>query len=80
MGLNLAASVKAPQAWLGAPAPKCGGEVTPVPIPNTEVKPSSADGTALVTGWESRSLPDKIERPGETHPGFRVLPLPGSGA
>ncbi len=31
---------------------------TPVPIPNTEVKPSSADGTALVTVWESRSLPE----------------------
>ena len=33
------------------------GGATPVPIPNTEVKPSSAHGTALVTGWESRSLP-----------------------
>ena len=31
--------------------------VTPVPIPNTEVKPSTADGTARVTAWESRSLP-----------------------
>ena len=30
---------------------------TPVPIPNTEVKPASADGTALETGWESRSSP-----------------------
>src|SRR5712691_8969406 len=30
---------------------------TPGPIPNPEVKPSSADGTALVTGWESRSPP-----------------------
>ena len=29
--------------------------VTPVPIPNTEVKPLRADGTALVTVWESRS-------------------------
>ena len=28
---------------------------TPVPIPNTEVKPLRADGTALVTVWESRS-------------------------
>ena len=33
------------------------GGVTPVPIPNTEVKPSRADGTAWVTVWESRSLP-----------------------
>ena len=30
--------------------------VPPVPIPNTEVKPFSADGTAF--WWESRSLPD----------------------
>ena len=33
---------------------------TPVPIPNTEVKPPSADGTALATVWESRSLPGSI--------------------
>ena len=31
--------------------------VTPVPIPNTEVKPDTADGTARETVWESRSLP-----------------------
>ncbi len=31
--------------------------VTPVPIPNTVVKPVRADGTALATGRESRSLP-----------------------
>ena len=30
---------------------------TPVPIPNTEVKPFFADGTAMETLWESRSLP-----------------------
>ncbi len=30
---------------------------TPVPIPNTEVKPFYADGTAWVTVWESRSSP-----------------------
>ncbi len=30
---------------------------TPVPIPNTEVKLFSADGTAWVTVWESRTLP-----------------------
>jgi hypothetical protein len=33
-----------------------GGE-PPVPIPNTEVKPSSADGTKGETPWESRTLP-----------------------
>jgi hypothetical protein len=31
--------------------------VTPVPIPNTEVKPLSPDGTALATVWESRTSP-----------------------
>jgi hypothetical protein len=30
---------------------------TPVPIPNTEVKPFSADGTAREAVWESRSPP-----------------------
>ena len=30
---------------------------TPVPIPNTMVKPQAADGTALETMWESRWLP-----------------------
>ena len=32
--------------------------VTPVPIPNTMVKPGTADGTALETVWESRRLPE----------------------
>ena len=40
-----------------------GRRVTPVPISNTEVKPSSADGTALETGWESRTLPGVILSP-----------------
>jgi hypothetical protein len=31
--------------------------VTPVPIPNTEVKPVGADGTARETAWESRKSP-----------------------
>ena len=31
--------------------------VTPVPIPNTEVKPVGADGTARETVWESRKSP-----------------------
>jgi hypothetical protein len=42
-------------------APKLAGEhtarVTPVPIPNTEVKPRRADGTARVSVWEIRSSP-----------------------
>jgi hypothetical protein len=32
--------------------------VTPVPIPNTEVKPRRADDTARVTVWERRSSPE----------------------
>ncbi len=36
--------------------------VTPVPIPNTEVKPATADGTACVGAWESRSLPGIYQR------------------
>src|SRR5665648_987895 len=31
---------------------------TPGSIPNPEAKPFSADGTALVTVWESRTPPD----------------------
>jgi hypothetical protein len=33
-----------------------GGGETPVPIPNTAVKPSCADGTAVYP-WKSRTLP-----------------------
>ncbi len=33
------------------------GGATPDPIPNSEVKSSSADGTAGVTLWESRTSP-----------------------
>ena len=34
-----------------------GGGVPRVPIPNTTVKPSSADGTWTEGSWESRTLP-----------------------
>ena len=37
-----------------------GVEDPPVPIPNTEVKLNSAEGTWLDTAWEIRSLPDFI--------------------
>src|SRR4030066_2432181 len=40
-----------------------GGEATPVPIPNTAVKLSSADGTAGLPPWESRSPPNFILGP-----------------
>ena len=36
--------------------------VTPVPIPNTEVKPVGADGTARETAWESRKSPGLIRK------------------
>ena len=39
------------------------GEETHVPIPNTDVKLSSADGTAWVTVWESKTLPGIFLRP-----------------
>src|SRR5579862_8838582 len=42
---------------------------TPGPIPNPEAKPCSADGTALVTGWESRTPPDIFSK---GHPITRV--------
>ena len=48
-------------SWNTPKLPISGGNnegVTPVPIPNTEVKPFSADGTWLVTARESRSPPD----------------------
>ena len=35
---------------------------TPVPIPNTEVKSFSADGTARAAVWESRTRPDSYSR------------------
>src|SRR6266540_5646918 len=58
-----------------------GGE-TPVPIPNTEVKPSSTDGTALETGWESRPppcfAPDKAPF-GLAKRGFFLTPRNGAG-
>ena len=45
--------------------------VTPVPIPNTEVKPRRADDTARVTVWERRSLPGLIKTKGRCPNGCR---------
>ena len=39
-----------------------GDRVTPVPIPNTEVKPVSADGTWGEIPWESRTSPDFVNK------------------
>src|SRR5262245_8941916 len=41
--------------------------VTPVPIPNTEVKPDTADGTVWETVWESRSLPAVFTKKARCH-------------
>ena len=37
-----------------------GERVTPVPIPNTEVKPFCADGTWREASWESRTSPELL--------------------
>src|SRR5215213_3685262 len=47
-------------AGRGPVSPPFGGHsegVTPLPIPNREVKPLSADGTWPARAWESRSPP-----------------------
>src|SRR3982750_1911425 len=54
-------------------APRFGGHSggdTPGSIPNPEVKPSSADGTALETGWESRSPPGHLRNEAASRGGF----------
>ncbi len=52
------------------------GGVTPVPISNTEVKPSRADGTPRETARESRSLPDLFApAPGNRCGGFFFWPF-----
>ena len=38
------------------------GEGPPVPIPNTEVKLTSAENTCLATDWEDRSMPTQKTR------------------
>src|SRR4051794_14394182 len=39
-----------------------GERETPGNIPNPEAKPLSADGTALETGWESRTPPNNTSK------------------
>ena len=43
---------------------------TPVPIPNTVVKPHSVDGTAALQLWESRTLPDLNSKPASFEAGL----------
>ena len=45
---------------------------TPVPIPNTLVKPQTADGTMLETIWESRWLPDPFKEGSQRYLGIRI--------
>src|SRR3712207_5410536 len=48
---------------------------TPLPIPNREVKPYSADGTWLARAWESRSPPVYLDsRPPGRLSSFRRRP------
>src|ERR1700704_6075203 len=49
------------------------GGVTPVPIPNTAVKPASADGTWGESPWESRTPPVSLERAPRKGGSFFVL-------
>src|SRR5262245_24865639 len=57
-----------------------GGGVTPLPIPNREVKPSSADGTARETGWESWTPPSISQREPRCLSGSGVFVFRGLGA
>ena len=52
----------------------CVERATPVPIPNTEVKPLGADGTARATAWESRKPPGLFKKARERNlAGFFVV-------
>ena len=53
-----------------------GGRETPGPIPNPEVKPSSADGTARGSVWESRKPPDHTPSPAGTREPHQGPPPP----
>ena len=48
------------------------GEGPPVPIPNTEVKLTSADDTCLATGRENRSMPTQTGRENRSMPTQRL--------
>src|SRR5246127_2281969 len=50
----------------------CSERDPPVPIPNTEVKPLSPDGTARASVWESRTLPRLNKAPSESRGLFCV--------
>ena len=50
----------------------------PVPMPNTEVKPFSADGTWLETTWESRTLPDSMKEKDSPLTGWVLFFIPSA--
>ena len=54
------------------------GGAPPVPIPNTEVKPSKADATAAARQWESRTLPGYNKSPMTEKSSGSSLLSPGS--
>ena len=60
-----------------------GGGATPVPIPNTAVKPASADGTWGETPWESRTSPGYFDETGPCESGgpspFQTRRVPSAG-
>ena len=53
-----------------------GERETPGNIPNPEAKPLSADGTALETGWESRTPPDNHSRKSPSTPVLGLFRIP----
>ena len=57
------------------------GGVIPDPIPNSEVKPSGADGTARATAWESRTPPElTLPRLAQARRGFFCAGITDVGA
>ena len=68
--LDFSAPALEPATWLGRTDAAdhfqqqdpgdASGEAIPVPIPNTEVKPVSADGTWGAAPWESRTPPELV--------------------
>ena len=54
------------------------GEAPPVPIPNTEVKLSSAEDTRGATSWENRSSPGYFIRVGPTVMGGGAVAMLGA--
>src|SRR3990172_6316997 len=65
--VSLVTSFESPVTSYRFPGDHTAG-VTPVPIPNTVVKPRRADVTAPFAGWESRSSPGLKSKTAGFHP------------